>query len=131
MIDTHSSMELGRDWKKVEVARERVSSRVQTFLKIRTPRRLSKSLFIILFGLIFSSCLIVSEFGSSRLIKSSLSSIPFFKLNGDRQWGLGRTNWTDRAERVKESFLHAYHGYEHYAAPMDELLPITNGSVNK
>lgn len=42
-----------------------------------------------------------------------------------------KTDWRPRAERVKEAFLHAYHGYEAHALPMDELLPLTNGSVNK
>lgn len=40
-------------------------------------------------------------------------------------------NWTERAERVKEAFVHAYHGYEEHAFPKDELLPLSNGSVNK
>src|SRR6266478_5268401 len=30
--------------------------------------------------------------------------------------------WENRAEQVKQAFLHAYHGYETYAAPFDELL---------
>ena len=39
--------------------------------------------------------------------------------------------WAERAERIKEAFLHAYHGYEQHASPKDELLPLSNGSVNK
>ncbi|KAH8116460.1 seven-hairpin glycosidase [Phellopilus nigrolimitatus] len=39
-------------------------------------------------------------------------------------------DWPARAEKVKEAFLHAYHGYEEHASPADELLPLTNGSVN-
>jgi mannosyl-oligosaccharide alpha-1,2-mannosidase len=34
--------------------------------------------------------------------------------------------WNRRAERVKEAFRHAYHGYEKYAQPKDELRPVTN-----
>ena len=40
-------------------------------------------------------------------------------------------DWKARAEAVKEAFLHAYHGYEKYAMPADELKPLTNSSVNK
>ena len=40
-------------------------------------------------------------------------------------------DWAARAENVKNSFLHAYHGYEKYAMPFDELQPVSNGSVNK
>ncbi|KAK7024934.1 alpha-1,2-mannosidase [Favolaschia claudopus] len=38
--------------------------------------------------------------------------------------------WVQRAERVKSAFLHAYHGYEQFAAPHDELLSLSNGSAN-
>ncbi|KAF8159581.1 glycoside hydrolase family 47 protein [Crassisporium funariophilum] len=38
--------------------------------------------------------------------------------------------WQFRAEKVKAAFMHAYHGYERYAAPADELQPITNGTIN-
>ena len=41
------------------------------------------------------------------------------------------TNWDERAKQVKEAFQHAYHGYELYAMPADELLPVTNKAVNK
>lgn len=41
------------------------------------------------------------------------------------------TLWNARAEQVKEAFLHAYRGYQQYAAPYDELLPVTNTAVNK
>ncbi|KAI0955388.1 hypothetical protein AcW1_006986 [Taiwanofungus camphoratus] len=36
--------------------------------------------------------------------------------------------WNSRAEQVKRAFVHAYHGYEVYAAPHDELLPLSNKS---
>ena len=41
------------------------------------------------------------------------------------------TLWTSRAEKVKGAFLHAYHGYQQYAFEHDELLPLTNHSVDK
>jgi hypothetical protein len=34
--------------------------------------------------------------------------------------------WAERASKVKNAFLHAYHGYERYAAPHDELKPVSN-----
>ncbi|TFK51900.1 glycoside hydrolase family 47 protein [Heliocybe sulcata] len=38
--------------------------------------------------------------------------------------------WEMRAEEVKQAFLHAYHGYEKYAAPHDELLPMSAGLID-
>ncbi|KAF5377767.1 hypothetical protein D9757_008115 [Collybiopsis confluens] len=35
--------------------------------------------------------------------------------------------WLERAKSVKLAFLHGYHGYERYAQPHDELLPLSNG----
>ena len=40
-------------------------------------------------------------------------------------------DWTARATAVKQAFAHAYHGYETYAFPEDELLPLTNSSETK
>jgi hypothetical protein len=39
--------------------------------------------------------------------------------------------WDGKAQRVREAFLHAYHGWEDHAAPADELLPLSEGRVNK
>ncbi|KAG6333529.1 hypothetical protein ID866_5565 [Astraeus odoratus] len=36
--------------------------------------------------------------------------------------------WAERAGRVKGAFLHAYHGYERYAFPHDELNPVSNST---
>ncbi|PFH51966.1 glycoside hydrolase family 47 protein [Amanita thiersii Skay4041] len=38
--------------------------------------------------------------------------------------------WANRATQVKQAFLHAYHGYEAYAAPFDELRPLSNSKIN-
>jgi len=35
--------------------------------------------------------------------------------------------WAERQQRVKKAFVRAYHGYERYAAPMNELRPLANG----
>lgn len=40
-------------------------------------------------------------------------------------------DWRARAEAVKRAFVHAYHGYEKFAMPADELRPISNRSQNK
>ncbi|KAI0083757.1 seven-hairpin glycosidase [Irpex rosettiformis] len=45
-------------------------------------------------------------------------------------WNSEAINWPGRAEEVKRAFLHAYHGYEEYAAPKDELHPISNDGVD-
>lgn len=39
--------------------------------------------------------------------------------------------WADRAAQVKNAFAHAYHGYERYAFPHDELRPLSNRSIDK
>jgi endoplasmic reticulum Man9GlcNAc2 1,2-alpha-mannosidase len=41
------------------------------------------------------------------------------------------TTWPGKAEAVKDAFRHAYHGWEKYAAPADELLPNSARKVNK
>ena len=41
------------------------------------------------------------------------------------------TIWQQRAEQVKDAFLHAYDGYLKYAALHDELLPVSNAAVDK
>ncbi|KAF8889328.1 glycoside hydrolase [Infundibulicybe gibba] len=40
-------------------------------------------------------------------------------------------DWRSHSNRVKNAFLHAYHAYERYAAPSDELLPISRGAKDK
>ncbi|KAJ7763659.1 glycoside hydrolase family 47 protein [Mycena maculata] len=35
--------------------------------------------------------------------------------------------WDERAAEVKRAFMHAYRGYEQYAAPHDELRPVSSG----
>ena len=42
-----------------------------------------------------------------------------------------RNLWAARANAVRQAFAHAYHGYETYAFPEDELLPLTNSSDTK
>lgn len=39
--------------------------------------------------------------------------------------------WEERQQKVKQAFVHAYHGYETYAAPMDELKPLSHMGLNK
>lgn len=39
--------------------------------------------------------------------------------------------WENRASEIKKAFLHAYHGYERYASPHDELKPVSNTPDNK
>ncbi|KAI0793718.1 seven-hairpin glycosidase [Fomes fomentarius] len=40
------------------------------------------------------------------------------------------TKWSQRADAVRDAFLHAYRGYVKYAGSNDELLPVSNGAVN-
>lgn len=39
--------------------------------------------------------------------------------------------WDERASKVKEMFIYAYHGYEAAAFGADELLPLANKSTQK
>lgn len=39
--------------------------------------------------------------------------------------------WEERADRVRQAFLHAYRAYEKCATGWDELLPITCRGVDK
>ncbi len=39
--------------------------------------------------------------------------------------------WEERAELVKDAFRHGYHAYEKYAAPHDEILPLSAGFKDK
>ncbi|KAG0699899.1 glycoside hydrolase family 47 protein [Suillus ampliporus] len=38
--------------------------------------------------------------------------------------------WANRSIQVRDAFLHAYHGYERFAFPSDELRPISNMSID-
>ncbi|KAI0272317.1 mannosidase [Gloeopeniophorella convolvens] len=38
--------------------------------------------------------------------------------------------WPEAAEAVKQGFLHAYSSYERFASPYDEILPVSNTSIN-
>lgn len=74
-----------------------------------------------------------------RIIYYALAILVLFLLfrnNGDHLNHLSftkklymtrQTVWDQRAEQVKRAFAHAYHGYEKYAAPHDELSPLTYG----
>lgn len=39
--------------------------------------------------------------------------------------------WPEKAQAVKGAFVHAYHGWERWAAPADELLPLSEESQDK
>jgi hypothetical protein len=39
--------------------------------------------------------------------------------------------WAERADAVRDAFLHAYEGYLAYAAPHDELLPLSMRPIDK
>lgn len=39
--------------------------------------------------------------------------------------------WEGRALQVRDAFLHAYHGYESFAFPNDELRPLSNRSIDR
>lgn len=63
--------------------------------------------------------------------------------DGDEHWTMpmkpppppappkGDGEYEPHAEEVKQAFLHAYRGYEKYAYPADELLPLSKGKIDK
>ncbi|KAF9006005.1 seven-hairpin glycosidase [Cyathus striatus] len=40
------------------------------------------------------------------------------------------TKWSERADAVRNSFIHAWENYQTYAAGYDEVLPVSGGKVN-
>ncbi|CAD6499805.1 BgTH12-03912 [Blumeria graminis f. sp. triticale] len=61
------------------------------------------------------------------VISAQTCESPHFYLN-QRQVGIDKNQ--ARANAVKEAFLHAWDGYYRYAAPNDELHPVTNSFSN-
>lgn len=59
--------------------------------------------------------------------------VPGFVTEGELIFWPSETpqTWARRAAQVKEAFLHAYHGYEQYASPHDELRPISNSQSDR
>ena len=104
-----------------------------------TPRRL-----LLRTSLLIGSGFLLLVYGTLYLTSLPLypPDKPLPPFRGDpyahRRWPLydpskptSPEEWRRRAEAVKEGFLHAYHGYETYAMPHDELMPLTNRSVDK
>ena len=112
------------------------STRLISVLRLKPFRVLSRSGFLIILGTITCLWLIFAQFGSVPFRSGPPFPPPSRPPPGFRPPPFdgsqaGPEEWAARAEKVKEAFLHAYHGYEKYASPNDELLPLSNGSVNK
>ncbi|KAJ6483716.1 glycoside hydrolase family 47 protein [Mycena vitilis] len=52
--------------------------------------------------------------------------LSFAQDNGAFPTNTPPDTWRQRAVQVKRAFVHAYHGYEQYAAPHDELTPLSS-----
>ncbi|KAI0825538.1 seven-hairpin glycosidase [Irpex lacteus] len=65
--------------------------------------------------------------GNQRPLPPHAPRPPIPPANQDSKTSQPSSEWAQRAQEVKEAFLYAYRGYEKYAAPHDELLPV-NGS---
>jgi hypothetical protein len=92
-------------------------------------------IFFALFG-IWSLCTLLFSSGySSRLLHHSSPGldVPGFKARPGTPWEHAKDpqTWAGKAQRVKQAYIHAYEGYQAYAAGKDELLPMTNKSKNK
>ncbi|RXW23064.1 hypothetical protein EST38_g2818 [Candolleomyces aberdarensis] len=82
-----------------------------------------------LLNTLYGGLVVISALVLLRIAASSLGSTPSFSLpEADRH--VTSSEWNSRAERVKEAFVHAYHGYEKYASPEDELRPVTNEGMS-
>ena len=112
------------------------SARLFSVLRLKPFRALSRSWFLIALGAVTSLWLIIAQFGSFPFRSGPPFPPPSRPPPGFRPppfdgSQVGSEEWAARADKVKEAFLHAYHGYEKFASPSDELLPISNGSINK
>ncbi|KAL0565646.1 hypothetical protein V5O48_016374 [Marasmius crinis-equi] len=56
--------------------------------------------------------------------------LPSEEMNEPEIWDVSPAVWEERAEKVKEAFSYAYHGYERLAMPHDELRPVSGGYVD-
>lgn len=92
---------------------------------------------LLLRNIIYGSVIFLALYGLFYMTSShNLSILPdYLKASGAQEVLHDDlhfpTGWSDRAEVVKKAFVHAYHGYERYAAPSDELRPLTQGRINK
>ena len=77
-------------------------------------------------GLAVVSALVLLRIAATTFSSSTSSSFDFPGADPH----VTSNEWTSRAERVKQAFLHSYHGYEKYALPQDELRPVTNEGMD-
>ncbi|KAG6821472.1 hypothetical protein H0H93_010196 [Arthromyces matolae] len=73
----------------------------------------------LLYATLFFSCIYLLNLTARSSGSTSSGSIEKFVIRPPQAW-------EETAAQVRRAFLHAYHGYERYAAPHDELLPLTD-----
>ncbi|KAF5355355.1 hypothetical protein D9758_006099 [Tetrapyrgos nigripes] len=98
------------------------SQLVDMYRNLRHKPYFRPSLYVCI---IFSSVYVLYHIAYSRPASNSLPfdfSEGFLPLED-----VSEEVWAERANQVKLAFLHAYHGYERYALPHDELKPLTGG----
>ena len=141
----HGPDRAGVGWRALAVDNDTPFKRLFSFLRIK-PLRSRTGVFVVL-GILSLFWFITVQFGPPSFftdtfppppppppgrpppfnpIDDHVHFIPDFEKED-----FGPEGWADRADMVKEAFVHAYHGYETHAIPQDELLPLTNRSVNK
>ncbi|KAL5531444.1 hypothetical protein ACEPAG_4321 [Sanghuangporus baumii] len=133
-----SSAERVGGWRSMAIDNDSAFSTAHlvSVLRLKPFRILSRSGFLILLGTISAVWFVFAQFGSPsfwggppfppplRAPPPGFRPPPFDGTKATPE------EWAFRADEVKKAFLHAYHGYERYASPRDELLPLSNGSVN-
>lgn len=139
MLPTHRSPTTSRTdergWRSMVIDNEHFSSRILSFLRPKPTRFLARIIPLVFVGTLVLSWFVLSQLGPPHFLRGRLPPLSIFEGDEDElEWRFGKgpnADWPARAARVRQSFLHAYHGYEAYAAPRDELLPLSNLSTDK
>ncbi|KAI5123518.1 hypothetical protein M0805_006678 [Coniferiporia weirii] len=143
MLPTHRQAAARRGgWRDMAVDGDHARLRGFSFLCFKSVRHISRIAFLLAVGALLCLWFIVTQLGPPPFLGPPFPRPPpphgfdgphfgFEEVDvpGPSN-GKSLIDWSERAERVKEAFLHAYHGYEEYASPADELLPLSNSSID-
>ncbi|EJD07326.1 seven-hairpin glycosidase [Fomitiporia mediterranea MF3/22] len=144
MLPMHRASGAERGWRAMAVDNEpSYTARLFAVLRPKPFRGIVRSSLFIIGGAFFLLWFMFMQFGGPPFLSSPFPpprvprpgyKSPFIFDDDDDvtvpQKQVTPEEWAKRAEMVKQAFVHAYHGYEQYASPMDELLPLTDGAVN-
>lgn len=140
-------------WREMTIVTDGASPSYRRILRIKPLRSVSRLTFVVAGGAIFCLWLMITQFDALSFTR------PYPQPHGRPPPGVHRphfdfdlddapelpppsrpespaapvstVDWEARAEEVKKMFVRAYHAYEKYASPADELRPMTNGTIDK